>query len=255
MGGVLQGKVALVTGGSRGIGRAIARRLARSGALVAINYVSNVEAVQEVVAGIEADGGQAFAVRTELGPPGSAEALAAAVEAALVRRAGAPELDIVVNNVGNGDYARIVDTTEEAYDATFARNTRVPFFLVKALHDRLRPGGSVVNISSTGVRLNLPEIVAYNMAKAALESFTRTLANELGPRGVRVNSVAPGFILTDYNAADLADAAHRQQVEALTAMRRIGAPDDIAEVVHDLVSPGWSFVTGQLIEVSGGYNM
>jgi 3-oxoacyl-[acyl-carrier protein] reductase len=248
---ILRGKTALVTGASRGIGRAIAERLAASGALVAINYASRADAAQEVLAGIEARGGKGFVLHRELGPAGSAEALAAALTAELVERTGEPGLDILVNNAGSGDWATITETTEEIYDGTFARNTRVPFFLVKALYDRFRGGGSIINISSAAVRVNVPPIIAYNMAKAAQESFTKTIAKELGPRNIRVNSVAPGFICTDNNAAVHGDPEQAQAMVDTIALGRLGQPREIADFVHALVSPASSFVTGQLIEVGG----
>jgi NAD(P)-dependent dehydrogenase (short-subunit alcohol dehydrogenase family) len=249
---ILQGKTALVTGGSRGIGRATAQRLAASGALVAINYMSNREAAEEVVSSIEAQGGQAFALQRELGPKGSAEALAEALLTELIRRTGEPALDILVNNAGNGEWATIVDTTDEIYDGTFDRNTRVPFFLVKALYDRFRSGGSIINISSAAVRVSVPAIIAYNMAKAAQESFTKTLAKEMGPRGIRVNSVAPGFIATDYNANVHSNPDMVKQMLDNIALRRLGQPSDMADFIHALVSPASSYVSGQLIEVGGG---
>jgi NAD(P)-dependent dehydrogenase (short-subunit alcohol dehydrogenase family) len=256
MSGILQGKTALVTGASRGIGRAIAERLAASGALVAISYASNAAAAQEAVAAIEDQGGQAFALQADFERAEEVAALAQALDAELVRRRSEPALDILVNNAGSGGYANTPATSEDFYDATFARNTRAPFFLVQALFDRFRSGGSVINISSEGVRLNLPGTIAYNMAKAAQESFTRTLANELGPRGVRVNSVAPGFVLdTDINAGFVDNAEVLAQIQGLTALRRLGYSTDIANVVHMLVSPDASFMTGQLIEVSGGYRL
>jgi NAD(P)-dependent dehydrogenase (short-subunit alcohol dehydrogenase family) len=249
----LQDKTALVTGASRGLGRAIAERLAAAGALVAVNYVSNLEAAQEVVSGIEARGGQAFLLQQDMEKPDAVASLVERLEAELVRRKGEPALDILINNVGGGEYARILDTSEEFYDATFTRNTRVAFFLVKALYHRFRSGGSVVNISSEGVRLALPEVIAYNMAKAALDNFTRSLVNELGPLGVRVNSVMPGMMDTHGNQWIFQDPALTKQVVENTALRRIGSAEDFAEVVHSIVSPAWSFVTGQWIEVSGGY--
>jgi NAD(P)-dependent dehydrogenase (short-subunit alcohol dehydrogenase family) len=249
----LQGKTALVTGASRGLGRAIAERLAAAGCLVGVNYVSNLAAAQEVVSRIETVGGQAFLLQQDMEKPDAAARLVEGLEAELVRRTGQPALDILVNNVGGGDYAKILDTTEDFYDATFARNTRAAFFLVKALYHRFRAGGSVINISSEGVRLALPETVAYNMAKAALDSFTRSLVNELGPLGVRVNSVMPGMMDTHGNKWIFDDPEMSQQVVESTALRRVGSAEDFANVVHSLVSPAWSFVTGQWIEVSGGY--
>jgi NAD(P)-dependent dehydrogenase (short-subunit alcohol dehydrogenase family) len=249
----LQGKTALVTGASRGLGRAIAERLAAAGCLVAVNYVSNLEAAQAVVSGVEAAGGQAFLLQQDMEQPDAVTRLVAGLEAELVRRTGEPGLDILVNNVGGGDYAKILDTTEDFYDATFTRNTRAAFFLVKALYHRFRPGGSVINISSEGVRLALPDTIAYNMAKAALDSFTRSLVNELGPLGVRVNSVMPGMMDTHGNKWIFDDPEKSREVVENTALRRIGTAEDFANVVHSLVSPAWSFVTGQWIEVSGGF--
>jgi 3-oxoacyl-[acyl-carrier protein] reductase len=249
---VLQGKTALVTGGSRGIGRATAQRLAASGALVAINYMSNTGAAEEVVSSIESLGGQAFALQLELGPKGSAETLAEAVMTEIYRRTGESALDILVNNAGNGDWATITETTDEMYDGTFDRNTRIPFFLVKALYDRFRSGGSIINISSAAVRVSMPAIIAYNMAKAAQESFTKTLAKDMGPRGIRVNSVAPGFIATDYNANVHTNPDLVKRMIENVALRRLGQPSDMADFIHALVSPASSYVSGQLIEVGGG---
>jgi NAD(P)-dependent dehydrogenase (short-subunit alcohol dehydrogenase family) len=246
----LKGKTALVTGASRGLGRAIAERLAAAGALVAVNYVSNVEAAQEVVSGIEAAGGQAFLLQQDMEKADAVAKLVEGLEAELVRRTGEPALDILVNNVGGGDYCKILDTTEDFYDATFARNTRSAFFLVRALYHRFRSGGSVINISSEGVRLALPETIAYNMAKAALDNFTRSLVNELGPLGVRVNSVMPGMMDTHGNQWIFNDPEMSKQVVENTALRRIGSAQDFAEVVHYLDSPAMSFVTEHWIEVS-----
>jgi NAD(P)-dependent dehydrogenase (short-subunit alcohol dehydrogenase family) len=251
----LDGKTALVTGGTRNLGRGMAERLAASGALVAVNYAGNAAAAEEAVAAIAAQGGQAFAIKARLGEPGANEALVETLVAELKRRTGEGGLDILVNNIGGGEYGSIVTTTPELYDQTFANNVRSPFFLTQALLPHLRDGGRVINISSSASRLAGKDFIAYSMSKAALDMFTRVLAKELGPRLINVNAVLPGFNVTDTNTDVLEDAETRKQIEAMTAFGRFGEPSDIAEVVHFLASPAGRWVTGQIIEASGGFNM
>ncbi|PEQ13788.1 hypothetical protein B2G71_05605 [Novosphingobium sp. PC22D] len=195
----LADKTALVTGSSRGLGREMAKRLAEAGALVAVNYASNAEAAEETVEEIAAAGGAAFAIRGQLGDAATAQALAASLSRELTARSGSGRLDILVNNIGGGDYARIADVSQEAYDQTFSNNVRGAFFLTQALLDTIADNGRVINISSTGARLTDPGIIVYTMAKAAVDAFTRVLAAELGPRGITVNSVAPGFTAGETN--------------------------------------------------------
>lgn len=252
MDGLLQGKTALVTGASRGIGRGIAERFAASGALVAVHYATNAAAAEETVAAIAAGGGQAFAIQAEFGTPGAIEKVVGELEAELLRRTGDGGLDVLVNNAGGGAYASVQDTSEQVYDQAFALNTRTPFFLTQALLPRLRRGGSVINLSSEAARLHLVETVAYSMAKSALEDFTVCLAKEVGPRGIRVNAVRPGVIRTAQSEDYLSIPERKKEVEAATALRRIGHTDDMAEFVHALVTAA-GFVTGQVVEVSGGY--
>jgi NAD(P)-dependent dehydrogenase (short-subunit alcohol dehydrogenase family) len=251
----LEGKTALVTGGTRNLGRGMAERLAESGAIVAVNYASNVAAAETLLASIASRGGEAFAVKARLGEPGANEALVAALDIELKRRTGSGRLDILVNNIGGGAYGTIASTTPEEYDHTFANNVRSPFFLTQALLPRLNDGGRIINISSAAARLAGKDFIAYSMSKAALDMFTRALAKELGPRHINVNSVQPGFNVTDSNADILRNAEMRKHVEAQTAFGRFGEPRDIAEVVHFLASPAGSWVTGQTIEASGGFNM
>lgn len=252
---MLQGKTALVTGASRNLGRGIALRLAASGALVAVNYAQNDAAAQEVLATIEAAGGQACLLRQPLGPDGSAEALVEALTAELARRTGDAGLDILVNNVGGGDYADIRMTTPEVFDSVVSNNMRVPFFLTRALLPHLRDGGRVINLSSAASRLALPEVIVYSMCKAAVDMFTRVMAKELGPRGITVNAVLPGFNETESNEREAHDPVLRRQIEELTALGRFGKPSDIAEVVHALAGPELGWVTGQAIEASGGFRL
>lgn len=251
----LEGKTALVTGGTRNLGRAMAERLAISGALVAVNYAGNAAAAEATLASIASRGGEAFAIKAKLGQPGADEALIDALDTELKRRTGSGRLDILVNNIGGGPYGTIASTTPEEYDWTFAQNVRSPFFLTQALLPRLSDGGRVINISSAASRLAGKDFVVYSMAKAALDMFTRVLAKELGPRRINVNSVQPGFNVTDSNSDVFGNPEMRKQVEAQTAFGRFGEPSDIAEVVHFLASPAGRWVTGQTIEASGGFNM
>jgi NAD(P)-dependent dehydrogenase (short-subunit alcohol dehydrogenase family) len=193
----LAGKIALVTGGSRGIGRAIAQRLGRDGATVAVAYAREQAAAEHVVEQIRAGGGRAFALRAELGRRGDAARLWAAFDAESGEQT---PVDIIVNNAGIGRGTALASLTEEDFDEVFAVNVRAPFFIVREALDRLRDGGRIINISSGAARLAMPEIIAYGATKGALDTFTLNLAKELGPRGITVNSVAPGIIDTDVNA-------------------------------------------------------
>ncbi|MCD0449080.1 SDR family oxidoreductase [Actinocorallia sp. API 0066] len=249
--GTLEGKTALVTGGSRGIGRGIAERLAADGALVAVHYGSNQAAADETLAAIRNAGGTAFLVRTRLGEPGDAEALWAAFDEGVVEFTGTRGVDIVVNNAGVITYAPIGDTTDKEFDEAFAVNVRAPFFILQHGLFRLRDGGRIINISSATARMALPVTIAYSMTKGALNTLTHTLALELGRRGITVNAVEPGVIDTDI-ASWLADPQLRERAAALSAFGRIGAPADIADVVAFLASPDARWITGQTIDATGG---
>lgn len=252
---VLEGKVALVTGGARGLGRGMVERLAASGASVAFNYAKNTAAAEACVAKVESDGGKAFAIEADLATPESIQAFVTALDTALLQRTGQTRLDILVNNIGGGAYGTIPNTSVEVYDITFSNNVRVPFFLTQALLPRLNDGGRVINISSAASRLAGVDFPVYCMSKAALDMFTRILAKELGPRRIPVNGVAPGFNETETNVDVMSDPAVKKQIEEMTALGRFGTPNDIAEVVHWLASPAGGWLTGQIIEASGGFRM
>jgi NAD(P)-dependent dehydrogenase (short-subunit alcohol dehydrogenase family) len=246
--GVLAGRTALVTGASRGIGRGVAERLARDGARVAVHYGTNETAAKETVTAIEAAGGSAFAIGAELGRPGDAAALWEEFDR------HADGLDILVNNAGIGA-SRPFDQIDEAeYDRLFAVNVKAPHFLVQQGLTRLRDGGRIVNISTGLSRTALmPQVMAYSMTKAALDVFTRDLAKVLGPRGITVNSVAPGIVDTDINAEWLrASDEARQGAAALSALGRVGTPADIADAVAFLVSDDGRWVTGHWLDATGG---
>jgi len=247
MGG-LTGRTALVTGASRGIGRGIAERLGRDGARVAVHYGSNEAAAKETVAAIETAGGSAFAIGVELGVPGDAEAVWEAFD----RQADG--LDFLVNNAGIGTSRAIEEIDEEEYDRVFAVNVKAPHFIVRHGLGRLRDGGRVVNISSGLARTAvMPDKMAYAMTKGALDVFTRDLSKVLGPRGITVNSVAPGIIDTD-NTAELLHASEDAWAgaAAISALGRVGAPADVADVVAFLVSDDGRWVTGSWVDATGG---
>ncbi|MGW6916159.1 SDR family oxidoreductase [Kitasatospora sp. NPDC054939] len=251
--GTLAGRTALVTGGSRGIGRGIAERLGRDGALVAVHYGSNAGAAEETVGAIRAAGGRAFAVGAELGVPGDAEALWAAFDEGAERH-GTRGLDILVNNAGIGMTGRIHEVADADFDRVFAVNAKAPFFVVQHGLPRLRDGGRIVNVSSGVTRVAFPTAVSYAMTKGALNTLTLTLAEELGPRGITVNAVSPGIVETDINPW-LADPAARSRAAGYAALGRVGAPGDVADVVAFLASDDARWVTGQNLDASGGSNL
>jgi NAD(P)-dependent dehydrogenase (short-subunit alcohol dehydrogenase family) len=254
---ILEGKTALVTGGSRGIGRAIARHLAQSGALVAINYASNAAAAEESLAELEAAGGKGFTLHKRLGTPAAAEELAAELGAELEKRTGERGLDILVNNAGGGSFGdfSIAATTPADYEKIVGDNMGNPFWTTKFLAPTLRDGGRVIFISSAAARGMPVEFAAYTMSKVAVNALTVLAAKELGPRGITVNCIMPGMIHTDVNDAQIKDPQTRAYLEQITPLRRLGEPDDLAAVAHDIATPAWGYVTGQVIEVSGGMGM
>ncbi|MDQ0751894.1 3-oxoacyl-[acyl-carrier protein] reductase [Streptomyces africanus] len=244
----LSGKVALVTGASKGIGRAVAERLAADGARVGVHYNSSEAAAKEVVNAIEAEGGQAFLVRAELGVDGDATALWAEFDKA------ADGLDILVNNAGAGLLAPIGHVQEADFDKLVAVNVKSLFFVIQQGLDRLRDGGRIINVSSATTRIAMPNVVAYSMTKGAMNTLTLTLAEALAPRGITVNAVAPGIIDTDFNPW-LAHPQMRALAESWSAFGRTGTPADVAGVAGFLASPAGGWVSGQVIDVSGASSL
>jgi len=249
----LQNKTALVTGASRGIGRATASALADAGAHVLVHYGRSAKEAEALVCEIETKGGRANAISADLGTPNGAALLAKQVRSIIGDR-----LDVLVLNAGISKAARIADYTVEDFDNLFATNVRSPFFLVQQLLPVLGEGSNIVVISSIGARsvvgkpgLENPSILAYTSTKGALETLVKNWAAILGPRGIRVNAIAPGVIDTDMSNFTKTEAG-REATLAMQALKRIGKPDDIADVVAFLASDGARWITGASIPVDGG---
>jgi len=244
--GGLAGKAALVTGGSRGIGRAIVRRLAADGAHVVFSYLREESAAAEVVAAVEAAGGRAAAVQADLGEAGVPQRLYD-----LAERSAGP-LDILVNNAAAAPNALIADTSDEALDAVLTVNVRAPFILIREAAARLRDGGRIISISTLNTVLSGPRMSAYASSKAALELLGRVAAYELGARGITVNSVLPGATETElfreHNPSDEALGP----LLTMTPLGRIGTPEEVADVVALLASEDGRWLTGQSIRACGG---
>jgi len=245
----LEGKTALVTGGGRGIGRAIARRLATEGAHVVVHYGHNAEAAHESAAAIHEAGGSADVLWASLG---ETDAEREAIELWDRFDALADRLDVLVNNAGIADGRGTIDVVEPvALNRLLAVNTVAPFFVTKHALRRLGDGGRIVNVSTHLTRgAAQPDLIAYAMTKAAVDVFTATLAKQVGERGITVNAVAPGVVDTDMNAAWLNHA--RDVVAGLSPLGRVADPTDVADIVAFLASSDSRWVTGQHIDASGG---
>src|SRR5882724_7311900 len=249
----LRNKTALVTGASRGIGRATALALAEAGARVLVHYGRSVREAESLVAGIEAKGGHANAFAADLGTPNGAALLTEQARSIVGDR-----LDVLVLNAGISKAARIADYTLEDFDNLFATNVRSPFFLVQQLLPILGEGSNIIVISSLGARavigkpdLDNASILAYAATKGAIETLVKNWAAILGPRGIRVNAVAPGVIDTGMSNFTKTEAG-RDLVLGMQALKRIGKPEDIADVVAFLASDGARWITGASIPVDGG---
>jgi 3-oxoacyl-[acyl-carrier protein] reductase len=241
----LDGKVALVTGASRGIGRAIAERLGRDGASVIVNYSGNAEASRKAVAAVEAAGGKAVAARADIGQVGEVEKLF--TEA--IGHFG--KLDILVNNAGSMFNKPLAEVTEEEYDRIFAVNVKGAFFACQQAARRMAEGGRIVNFSSSTTALMLPSYSAYVACKGAVEQFSHVLAKELGPRGITVNVVSPGPTDTELFGQGKSEQ-DEQRFAQMAALGRLGLPEDIADVVAFLASDQARWITGQNLRANGG---
>jgi NAD(P)-dependent dehydrogenase (short-subunit alcohol dehydrogenase family) len=242
----LANKAALVTGASRGMGRATAMALAAAGARVIVHYGRNADEAKTVVDQIRAARGRADAVAADLAAPDGAHILAAQVRDLIGTR-----LDILVSNAGISKAAPIESITVKDFDEMFAVNVRAPYFLMQQLLPILGEGGSVVFMSSLGARTTVGTLSAYAATKGAISTLVKYFAAALGPRGIRVNAVAPGVIDTDMsNFAKTEDG--RTAIMAMQTLKRIGQPDDVASVVAFLASDEARWITGDIIAVDGG---
>jgi len=249
----LRNKTALVTGASRGIGRATAAALARAGARVLVHYGHSAQDAESIVATILSQGGRAVAIRADLGTAEGARLLAKEVRSIVGDR-----LDVLVLNAGISKAARIADYTVEDFDNLFATNVRSPFFLVQQLLPVLGEGSNIVLVSSAVARtvvgkpgLEDPSILAYASTKGAIETLVKHWAAILGPSGIRVNAVAPGVIDTDMSNFTKTEAG-REVTLGMQALKRIGKPEDVADVVAFVASDGARWITGASIPVDGG---
>jgi 3-oxoacyl-[acyl-carrier protein] reductase len=241
----LEGKIALVTGASRGIGRAIALRLAADGAAVVVNYASNSAAADAVVSEIEASGGAAFAVGADIGKLPDVERLAAAVH----DRYG--PVNILVHNAGvTLDHPRLDAITPQLFDAMFDLSTKGPLFLTQKIVEKMPDGGRIIGISSASTQRKVPGLALYTGARAAMEAILRVLAAELAPRGITANTVSPGAVETDLFAHN--SNIRREELLRLIPMGRFGQPEDIADVVAFVASDDARWLTGLNIAATGG---
>ncbi|MER5620475.1 SDR family oxidoreductase [Streptosporangium sp. NPDC002544] len=243
---VLEGKAAVVTGGSRGIGRAIVERLARDGADVLFSYASDAGAAAEVERTVKEAGGSARAVQADLAEPGAAERLMETAEEFL------GGLDILVNNAAlSFTPTPVAETGEELYDRVMAVNARAVFLTIRYAARHMRDGGRIVNISTLNTVRPAPGIAPYAASKGALEQLTAVTARELGGRGITVNTVSPGATDTDL-LRGTNPAAALAQVAGMTSLGRLGEPSDIADVVAFLAGPDGRWLTGQNLHANGG---
>jgi len=241
----LEGKVALVTGASKGIGRAIAMRLARDGAAVVVNYSSSAEQAQKAVADIQTAGGRAVAVRADVGRVGEVIKLFDATFSNFGR------LDVLVNNAALPLYKPLVEISEAEYDRLFDVNVKGTFFACQQAAKRMADGGRIINVSSSTTVMMLATYSAYVASKGAVEQITRSLAKELGPRRITVNTISPGGTDTELFGLNKT-AEDKKRFAQMAAFGRIAQPQDIADVVSLLASDDAHWITGQNLRANGG---
>ena len=246
-------RIALVTGGSRGLGRNIALKLAEQGTDVILTYKRDERAAQEVVGLVQAQGRRAVALQLDAGDTAAYPAFVSKVGEALARTWQRDRFDKLVSNAGTGVHANFAETTEAQFDELVAVHLKGVFFLTQKLLPLIDDGGQIVNVSSGLARFTVPGYSAYAVMKGGVEVLTRYMAKELASRGITVNTIAPGPIETDFNGGAVRDNAQlNAHLASLSAFGRVGVPDDVGGAVAALLSAGNGWVTGQRIEVSGG---
>lgn len=254
--GVEKGRTAIVTGGSRGLGKNMVQSIAGRGTDVIFTYQSNGAAADELVAEVERMGRRAVALQLDVGDAATFDAFAGQVRNVL-QDWGTERFQFLVNNAGIGIHASIAETTEEQFDQLFDIHVKGPFFLTQKLLPMMDEGGRIVNVSTGLTRIIIPGgHAAYASAKGAVEVMTRYMAREFGPHGIAVNTIAPGAIETDFSGGVVRDDPQMNQMIASdTALGRAGLPDDIGGVVASLLSPEMGWVNAQRIEASGGQHL
>lgn len=249
-------RLALITGGGRGLGRAAALHLAEGGADVILTYHASPEAAAAVVAEVRAAGRRAAALPLDTADTAGFAGFRDRLAALLAADFGRADLDLLLNNAGTGHHAAFAATTEADFDALMKVHLKGPFFLTQTLLPLIRDGGRILNVSSGLARFALPGYAAYAAMKGGVEVLTRYLARELGPRGIAVNCIAPGAIATDFGGGAVRDNPElNRMIAGATAMGRVGLPDDIGGAVAALLLGELGWMTGQRIEVSGGQNL
>jgi len=249
-------KIALVTGGSRGLGKNMALSLAKKGINVILTYNSKKDEALAVVAEIEKAGQKAAALQLSAGDTKSLDPFYGQVKTVLKETFGADKFDFLINNAGIGIYAPFADTTEEQFDELMNIHLKGVFFLTQKALPFINDGGRIINLSSGLARFSNPGYAAYASMKGGIETLTRYMAKELGARGIAVNVVAPGAIETDFGGGMVRDNKQvNDYVASVTALGRVGLPDDIGGVVAFLCTEDAKWVNAQRIEVSGGMNL
>jgi 3-oxoacyl-[acyl-carrier protein] reductase len=245
----LQGKVAIVTGASKGIGASIAEKMAEEGAAVVVNYSTSKEGADRVVQAIKQKGGNAIAAQANMANPKDIQRLFEETRAAFGK------LDILINNAGIYEFSPIEEVTPEQFHKLFDINVLGVLLACRtAVNNFGASGGSIVNVSSLASISHIPNFAVYCATKAALDAVTRTLASELGPRNIRVNSINPGMVQTEgTEAMGIMESEWRKQVEVQTPLKRIGMPQDIAPAVVFLASEDASWITGETLFITGGF--
>ena len=246
-------RIALVTGGSRGLGKNAALKLAAKGTDILLTYHSNRQAALDVVAEIEQKGGKAAALALNVGDSTTFDAFASEVAQVLAQKWGRTTFDYLLNNAGIGLNVPFAETSEAQFDELMNIQFKGPFFLTQRLLPLLQDGGRILNVSSGLARFALPGYAAYAAMKGAMEVLTRYQAKELGGRGISVNIIAPGAIETDFGGGVVRDNAEvNQHIAAQTALGRVGLPDDIGDAIAALLSDELAWMNAQRVEVSGG---
>jgi NAD(P)-dependent dehydrogenase (short-subunit alcohol dehydrogenase family) len=248
--------IALVTGGSRGLGKSMCLHLASKGHDVILTYKSSYSEAEETVAVIEKSGRKGVALKLDVGDHKNFQSFADGLKGALKEHWQLQQFDYLVNNAGIGIYAPFAEVTEEQFDQLMNIHLKGTFFLTQRLLPLIKDGGRIVNVSSGLARFSLPGYSAYAAMKGGIEVLTRYLAKELGPRGIAVNVIAPGAIETDFGGGMVRDNPEvNKGIAAQTALGRVGLPDDVGGVVAALLSEECRWINGQRIEISGGINL